>query len=477
MNNERPRGFRTGRGRNGMLGKTRHIHFVGIGGVGMSGIAEILLNLGFAVSGSDLEKSAATERLAARGARIRIGHAAKNASGCDVVVVSSAINAGNPEVVAAREKGIPVIPRASMLGELMRFRTGIAVAGAHGKTTTTSLVGAVLQEAGCDPTIVVGGRVKSLKTNVRLGQGELLVAEADESDGSFVHLTPVFGIITNIDAEHLDFYGSLDAINDAFVEFSRCIPFYGAIICCIDDPMVRAILPRIERRIVTYGFDAGADVRGELLESGAAGSRFAYTVKGKRRGRLHLRVPGFHNALNALSVCALAEEIDIAPRHLRNAFARFEGVARRFEIKGERNGVLFVDDYGHHPTEIAATVKTARDAFKRRIVVVFQPHRYSRTRDLHEKFGGAFRDADELFVTEIYPAGERPIKGITGELIYHAVMREGKPRVSYVPGWDDLKTTVRESVRPGDVVITLGAGNIYKLGEELLGEKETVRKR
>jgi UDP-N-acetylmuramate--alanine ligase len=453
-----------------MLGKTRHIHFVGIGGIGMSGIAEILLNLGFTVSGSDLERSPITERLAGRGAKIRIGHAARNIAGCDVVVVTSAVGASNPEVAAAREKGIPVIPRASMLGELMRFRTGIAVAGAHGKTTTTSLAGAVLQEAGCDPTIIVGGRVKSLKTNVRLGAGELLVAEADESDGSFVRLTPVFAIITNIDAEHLDFYGTLDAIYDAFVKFSRSIPFYGAVICCIDDPKVRTILPRIDRRIVTYGTSAEAEVRGELLKSGPDGSRFSYTVKGKRRGRLHLRVPGFHNVLNALGVCALAEELDIEHRHLKAAFAGFEGVARRFEIKGERGGVLFVDDYGHHPTEIAATIRTARESFRRRVVVVFQPHRYTRTRDLHEKFGGAFREADEVFITDIYPAGERPIKGITAELIYHAVMREGKPRVSYLPGWDNLKATVRDSIRPGDIVITLGAGNIYRLGEELLGD-------
>ena len=468
-------GFRhTARGnrtRSALLGKTRHIHFVGIGGVGMSGIAEILLNLGFTVSGSDLEKGPVTERLAARGAKIQAGHAAKNIAGCDVVVISSAVSAGNPEVVAAREKGIPVIARASMLGELMRFRTGIAVAGAHGKTTTTSLVGAVLQEAGCDPTIIVGGRVKSLKANVRLGQGELLVAEADESDGSFVHLTPVFGIITNIDAEHLDFYGTLDAIYDAFVEFSRCIPFYGAVICCIDDPKVRTILPRIERRIVTYGFGAEADVRGTILESGSGGSVFSYTVHGKRRGRLHLCVPGFHNALNALSVCALAEELDIAPRHLKNAFAAFEGVARRFEIKGERGGILFVDDYGHHPTEIAATIRTARENYRRRVVVVFQPHRYTRTRDLHDKFGGAFRDADELFITDIYPAGERPIKGVTGKLIYRAVVREGKPQAAYVSGWENLKATVRDSIRAGDIVVTLGAGNIFRLGEELLDEE------
>ena len=460
-----------------MLGKTRHIHFVGIGGIGMSGIAEILLNLGFTVSGSDVEKSSLTQRLAARGAKVRIGHAAKNVAGSDVVVVSSAIGSGNPEVVAARERGIPIIPRTYMLGELMRIRTGIAIAGAHGKTTTTSLVAAVLQEAGLDPTIVVGGRVKSLKANVRLGQGEFLVAEADESDGNFVHLAPVFAIITNIDAEHLDFYGHLEAIHDAFVEFSRRVPFYGAIICCVDDPQVRTILPRIDRRLWTYGFSPDADVRGTIIEASAGGTRFTYTAKGKRRGRLYLRTPGVHNVLNALGVCTLAEELDIEQRHLRNAFAAFEGVARRFEIKGERNGILFVDDYGHHPTEIAATIRTARENYERRLIVVFQPHRYTRTRDLHDKFGVCFREADELFIADIYPAGERSIPGVTADLIYRAVIHEGKPRVSYVPGWNDLKQAVRETVRPGDLVITLGAGNIHKLGEELLGEKGPVKKR
>ncbi len=460
-----------------MLGKTRRIHFVGIGGIGMSGIAEVLINLGFTVSGSDLERSAITDRLAKLGARIRIGHNARTVAGSDVVVISSAVGAGNPEVAAARERGIPVIPRAYMLGELMRIRTGIAIAGAHGKTTTTSLAGAVLQEAGLDPTIIVGGRVKSLRTNARLGQGSLLVAEADESDGSFVHLSPVFAVITNIDAEHLDFYGTLESIYDAFVEFSRRVPFYGVVICCVDDPKVRVILPRVERRVRTYGFSADADVRGELLESGAGGCRFAYTVGGKRRGRLSLRVPGAHNALNALAVCALAEELEIGHAHLRRAFERFEGVARRFEYKGETGGVLIIDDYGHHPTEIEATIRAARDNFDRRIVVAFQPHRYTRTRDLHEKFGPAFRDADELFVTDIYGAGERPIAGVTGELVYRAVMREGKPRVSYVPIWRDLVKTVRQSVRPGDLLITLGAGNIYKLGEELLAARATVRTR
>jgi len=459
-----------------MLGKMRRVHFVGIGGIGMSGIAEVLLNLGFTVSGSDLERGPITERLGKLGARIRVGHDARNVARSDVVVISSAIGAGNIEVAAARERGIPVIPRASMLGELMRIRTGIAIAGAHGKTTTTSLAGAVLQEAGLDPTIIVGGRVKSLRTNARLGRGDLLVAEADESDGSFVHLSPVFAVVTNIDAEHLDFYGTLDSIHDAFVEFARRVPFYGAVICCIDDPNVRLVLPRIDRRLRTYGFGPDADVRGEMLSANAGGSRFAYTVGGKRRGRLSLRVPGVHNVLNALAVCALAEELEIDRRALRTAFERFEGVARRFEYKGETGGVLVVDDYGHHPTEVEATIRAARENFDRRIVVVFQPHRYTRTRDLHERFGPAFREADELFVTDVYAAGERPIAGVTGELVYRAVVREGKPRVSYVPVWRDLVKTLRRSVRPGDLVITLGAGDIYRLGEELVGGKGAVKK-
>lgn len=434
----------------------------------MSGIAEVLLNLGFAVSGSDIEKSSTTERLARLGARVRIGHDERNIAGSDVVVVSSAISSSNPEVVAARERCIPVIPRAAMLGELMRIRSGIAVAGAHGKTTTTSLAAALLQEARLDPTIIVGGRVKSLRTNARLGKGRLLVAEADESDGSFVHLSPVVAIITNVDAEHLDFYGTIDAIYDAFVGFARRVPFYGAVICCIDDPNIRIILPRFERRVWTYGFGSDAEVRGEVLKSSASGTLFSYAVRGKRRCKLWLRIPGLHNVLNALSVCTLAEELEIDTQALRRAFEGFSGVARRFEYKGEIAGTLIIDDYAHHPTEIEATIRTARENFGRRIVVVFQPHRYTRTRDLHERFGPAFKEADELFVTDIYPAGERPISGVSGELIYRAVVREGKPRASYIPGWKDLVETVREAMRPGDLLLTLGAGSIYKLGEEIL---------
>ncbi|HER43864.1 MAG TPA: UDP-N-acetylmuramate--L-alanine ligase, partial [Candidatus Eisenbacteria bacterium] len=369
-----------------MLGKATRIHFIGIGGIGMSGIAEVLINLGFEVSGSDLEKSAITEHLESIGARIRYGHSADNVRESDVVVFSSAVGPANPEIMEAKKLGLPIIPRSEMLGELMRMRTGVAVAGAHGKTTTTSLAAAVLEEAGLDPTVVVGGRVKSLRKNVRLGEGAFLVAEVDESDGNFVSLSPVFAIITNIDAEHIDFYGGLDRIHDAFVTFANRVPFNGAVICCIDDMQVRAVIPRIERRIVTYGFDRNASVRGEIEESRPQGSSFAVTVNEERLGELYLHLPGRHNVLNALAVCALAGELGIEFDPLRKAFASFQGVSRRFEIKGEAGGVLFVDDYGHHPTEVKATVETAREHFDRRLVVVFQPHRYTRTRDVHARF-------------------------------------------------------------------------------------------
>ncbi|UCF07067.1 MAG: UDP-N-acetylmuramate--L-alanine ligase [bacterium] len=458
---QRKKGIRT------LLGKTRRVHFVGIGGVGMSGIAEVLVNLGFTVSGSDIERSTVTERLASIGARIRYRHSARNIRGSDVVVVSSAISSANPEIVAAEELGIPVIPRTDMLSELMRMRTGVAVAGAHGKTTTTSLAATVLQEAGLDPTVVVGGRVKGLRSNARLGEGEFLVAEADESDGNFVRLSPVYAIITNIDAEHLDFYGGLERIYDAFVQFARTVPFYGAVICCADNPHVQAILPRIGRRILTYGFHPDVFVQGEIAETGPTGTAFTLMVGGKRRGRLFLRMPGRYNVQNALGVCALAEELGIKFSDMRAAFSGFEGVARRLEIKGEAGGILFVDDYGHHPTEIEATVETVHESYRRRLIVVFQPHRYTRTRDLHQRFEKSFKDADEVFVTEIYPAGERPIPGVNGELVYRAVLKGGASRVSYFPAWKDLRAAVLASIKPGDLVLTLGAGNIWKLGEEL----------
>lgn len=454
-----------------MLGGAKRIHFVGIGGVGMSGIAEVLINLGFEVSGSDLVKSPITEHLESIGAEIRYGHSERNVEGSEIVVLSSAVKAGNPEVEGARDRGIPLIPRTGMLGELMRMRTSIAVAGAHGKTTTTSMAGLVLEEAGLDPTIIVGGKVKSLRTNARLGAGKFFVAEVDESDGNFVHLSPVFAVITNIDAEHLDHYGGLEAIYSAFTTFARRVPFNGAVICCIDDAHVRAIMPKIDRRVLTYGFDRQADLRGTIEESGPRGVAFTFSFKGSPRGRLFLGIPGRHNVLNALGVCALAEELEIDFEHLEASFARFQGVARRFEIKGEAGGVLFVDDYGHHPTEIEATIETAHENFDRRLVVVFQPHRYTRTRDLHELFETCFRRADELFVTDIYAAGEHPIPDVTGELVYRAALRGGMGGVSYFPDREGLHTAVLDGIKPGDLLLTLGAGDIWKLGLEIMEEK------
>jgi len=458
-----------------MLGKATHIHFVGIGGIGMSGIAEVLINLGFEVSGSDVEKSAITEHLESIGARIRYRHSADNVGGSDVVVFSSAVGPSNPEIVEAKKLGLPIIPRSEMLGELMRMRTGIAVAGAHGKTTTASLAAAALEEAGLDPTVVVGGRVKSLRKNVRLGEGAFLVAEADESDGNFVSLSPVYAVITNIDAEHIDFYGGLDRIHDAFVTFANRVPFNGAVICCVDDVQVRAIMPRIDRRILTYGFDGEAAVRGEIEKSSAEGSAFTVTVGGEKRGEIYLHLPGRHNVLNALAVCALAEELGIEFEPVKRALAGFQGVARRFEIKGEAGGVLFVDDYGHHPTEVKATVDTAREQFDRRLVVVFQPHRYTRTRDIHARFEDSFEAADEVYITGIYPAGELPIEGVTGELIYRAVLSSGRKNVHFIPDRDELKRTVGSTLKSGDLLLTLGAGDIWKLAEELLKETETDR--
>ncbi|MDD3643491.1 MAG: UDP-N-acetylmuramate--L-alanine ligase [Candidatus Krumholzibacteria bacterium] len=458
-----------------MLGKVRHIHFVGIGGIGMSGIAEVLLNLGFTVSGSDIEESAITRRLAGLGATVCRGHAAGNIAGADALVVSSAVGADNPEVAAASAAGLPVIPRSDMLGELMRIRTAIAVAGAHGKTTTTSLAAVVLQEAGFDPTIIVGGRVKSLDATARLGAGRYLVAEVDESDGNFVRLSPTIALITNIDAEHLECYGDLQSIQEAFVVFANRVPFHGVVIVCLDDAHARAAIPGIDRRIVTYGFGPEADVRGEILSESSEGSAFRLLVDGAEAGELFLRIPGRHNVLNALGVCALAAELEIPFEALRRAFGRFQGVGRRFERRGEEGGVLVMDDYGHHPTEIAAAVATARRAFDRRLVVVFQPHRYTRTRDLHERFDRCFREADEVLITDVYAAGETPIPWITGELIYRAARRGGARRVTYLPDRGSLIEALSGLAREGDLVLTLGAGDIWTVGDELLERRRTPR--
>jgi len=456
-----------------MLGKARHVHFVGIGGIGMSGIAEVLINLGFEVSGSDVERTAITDHLASLGAVISEGHSAGNVDGADIVVLSSAIGKDNPEVRAAVDAGIPLIPRSDMLGELMRIRTGIAIAGAHGKTTTTSLAAVVLQEAGLDPTVVVGGKVKSLDANSLLGRGQYIVAEVDESDGNFVRLTPSIAIITNIDAEHLDFYGGLEKIHEAFVTFASRVPFHGVVICCADDANVRAIMPSIDRKIITYGFDSGADVRGEVEKEDGMGSVFRLFAGSDDLGTIKLALPGRHNVSNAIAVCALALELDIEIDAVRRALENFEGVGRRFERRGEEGGVLVIDEYAHHPTEIKAALETARRSFDRRVVAVFQPHRFSRTRDLHESFDRCFLDADLVFMTDIYSAGEAPIPGITGDLIYRAILRGGARKAVYISDRSELLDALESTVEDGDIVLTLGAGDIWKTGDELL---ERIRK-
>lgn len=451
--------------------KGRRVHFIGIGGEGMSGIAEVLVNMGFKVSGSDISVSKVTKRLEEMGAKIWKGHAPGHVEKSDVVVFSSAIGASNPEMVRAREIGIPVIPRSDMLGELMSIRDGIAIAGAHGKTTTTSLAAEVLSRAGLDPTIVVGGKVKALGANARLGEGKFIIAEVDESDGNFVRLSPLIALITNIDMEHLNFYGKLENIYDAFLTFTSRVPFHGAVICCLDDPYLRAIIPKIKRRVITFGIDPKAEIRGEIVKESAEGTTFSLFSGEKKKGDIFLNMPGRYNVRNALGVCALAEELGIKIRPLREALAGFHGVGRRFDIKGEKGGVLFIDDYAHHPSEIRNVIETVRKNYDRRVIVLFQPHRYTRTRDLHEKFSDSFDMADIVLVTEIYPAGERKIPGISGELVYRAILRGGAGSVDYFPERDDLKKAVVENIQEGDLVLTLGAGDIWRLGMEILEEK------
>jgi UDP-N-acetylmuramate--alanine ligase len=458
-----------------VLGRTRRIHFVGIGGIGMSGIAELLVNLGYDVSGSDAKTSDVTDRLASLGVRVRRGHDAAHVGAADVVVVSSAVRPDNPEVQAARRQGIPVIPRAEMLAELMRLRYGIAIAGAHGKTTTTSMVALVLERAGLDPTAVIGGRLSAFGSNARLGRGSFMVAEADESDRSFLKLSPVIALITNIDHEHMESYGSWEALQQAFADFANKVPFYGAVVACADDAAVTALLPRFERRVITYGLDSGfAQIvgRGAALE--AFGSRCTVVRRGaegreESLGSLRLRVPGRHNLLNALGAVAVGLEVGVAFERIAGALREFQGAERRFQLHGEVKGVMVVDDYGHHPTEIAAVIAAARSGLDRRVVVVFQPHRYSRTRDLLDAFGAALGAADQVVLTDIYPAGEAPLPGVTIEGVEAAVRRTGTP-VSLVKSLDDLPRAVASLARPNDLVITLGAGSIGTIPDRILSE-------
>ena len=461
-----------------MLGRTRRIHFVGIGGIGMSGIAELLANLGYEVSGSDAKLSDVTARLASLGVRVFAGHDGAHVGNADVVVISSAIRADNAEVREAHRRHVPVIPRAEMLAELMRLRYGIAVAGAHGKTTTTSMVALILDRAGLDPTAVIGGRLSAFGSNARLGTGDYMVAEADESDRSFLRLSPAIAVITNIDREHMESYGTWENLQHAFADFANKVPFYGAVIACVDDRPVRELLPRLSRRVITYALDADATVSGRSMQLEAFGSTCSITqARGDGThevlGTLRLHVPGRHNVLNALGATAVGLEVGIPFTRIAAALEEFQGAERRFQMRGEANGVLVVDDYGHHPTEIAAVLAAARAGIERRVIAVFQPHRYSRTAQLLEDFGPAFAGADRVVLTDIYAAGEAPIEGTTIDALAAAIRSSVAVPVDVIRKLEDLPDAVAGIVRPGDLVLTLGAGSIATVGERILDSLRT----
>ena len=446
----------------------QHIHFVGIGGIGMSGIAEVLLNLGYTVSGSDLRASPVTERLASLGARIYEGHRAGNIEGAQVVVVSTAVSSTNPEVIEALNRKVAVIPRAEMLGELMRLKYSIAVAGAHGKTTTTSMVATALAGAGLDPTFVVGGRVNQAGTNARLGKSEWIVVEADESDRSFLLLAPVIAVVTNIDREHLDHYHDLADIAGAFVSFVNKVPFYGAAILCTDDENVRAILPQIHRRIVTYGTEGKPDVHGVGIRLKGLTSEFQARVGGEDWGQFRLHMPGLHNVRNALATLAVGRELGLAPDRLRSALSEFKGVGRRFDVKATVGGITLIDDYSHHPTEIRALLAAARGCGFKRLIVLFQPHRFTRTQHSWNEFLHCFDEADVLLLSEIYPASEQPIAGITGHALAEAIAAAGgKTRVEFHAELSEGAEAALRHLQPGDALLTVGAGSIWKVAEEL----------
>jgi UDP-N-acetylmuramate--alanine ligase len=452
-----------------MFFRPQHLHFAGIGGIGMSGIAEVLLNLGYEISGSDLKLSPITDRLSKMGARIYEGHAASNIAGARALVVSSAVDEQNPEVQEARRIQIPVIPRGELLAELMRLKYGIAVAGSHGKTTTTSMTATILNYAGLDPTVVVGGRVGTMGgSNARVGHSDFLVVESDESDGSFLKLAPIIAVVTNIDREHLDHYPSLDAIEAAFTEFVNKVPFYGAVIACLDDPNVQSVLPSIRRRTITYGTTAQADMEAGDIACGPFASDFSLRHRSENLGRFHLRIPGRHNVLNATAAIAVALELEVKPDTIREALATFSGVDRRFQIRGKEAGITVVDDYGHHPTEIRATLDGARLCGFGRIHVLFQPHRYTRTFHLMDEFARSFNQADSLFVLDIYAASERPIEGVTAESLVERIRQFGHRGAEYVGTLDRGVEALLGAAQEGDLVLTLGAGSVWQAGERVL---------
>jgi len=466
-----------------MFAKIQRIHFVGIGGIGMSGIAEVLLNLGYKVSGSDLRRSSVTDRLSGFGATVFEGHSATNIAGAEVVVTSSAINTGNPEVEEARRLHVPVIQRAEMLAELMRLKYGIAIAGMHGKTTTTSMVAAVLAAGGLDPTVVVGGRVDAMGSNARLGRSQYLVAEADESDRSFLKLSPILAVVTNIDREHMDCYRGMHDVKRAFLDFMDRVPFYGMVVACNDDPVLRSLFAKVRRRMVSYGTRKDSDFRITLRRASWGGSHsrppvpprcsFVVHYRGNDLGEFRLHVPGVHNVRNATAAIAVGIGLDIPVPQIQEALENFRGVDRRFQVRGQAGGVTVIDDYGHHPTEILATLAAAKECGYRKICVIFQPHRYTRTRDLMDEFATAFADADSLIVLDIYPASEQPIEGITGEALTQRIREMGGRPAEYASSSEVAVTTATANAHEGDMILTLGAGSVSQLGPLVLEKLNT----
>jgi UDP-N-acetylmuramate--alanine ligase len=458
-----------------MYQSIKHIYFVGIGGVGMSGIAEVLLNLGYKVSGSDLKLTETTERLQQLNATIYQGHSEENITDVDVVVISSAVKSDNPEVMAARSRVIPVIPRAEMLAELMRLKYGIAVAGAHGKTTATSLIGMMLDRGGINPTVVIGGRLNTMNTNTILGTGDFMVVEADESDGSFLKLSPTIAVITNIDPEHLEYYQNINEIKRTFLQFANKVPFYGLNILCLDNEHVQDLIPQLEKRYMTYGLTPQADLQAREVTVSKLSMIFKVFYQNEELGTVELKMPGLHNVYNALAAIAIAVELNLDFTVVQDALKTFEGVQRRFQVKGECNNIILVDDYGHHPTEIRATLSAAKEIWKRRLVVVFQPHRYTRTRDLFKDFLTAFNQADLLLLTDIYAAGEDPLPGINAESLFLGIKEHGHKNIHYHPQKEEIVDHLLTLLEPEDVVITLGAGDIWQVGEQLLQKVKDIK--
>lgn len=456
-----------------MVKRFQHIHFVGIGGIGMSGIAELLLNLGYQVSGSDLVESDIIRRLKSLGAVIHTGHAPEHVEDADVVVYSSAVRLNNQEIVEAKERGIPVIRRAEMLAELMRLKYAIAVAGAHGKTTTTSMISSVLADGGLDPTAIIGGRLNSLGGSAKLGQGEYIVAEADESDGSFIKLSPTIAVVTNLDREHMDHYKDMEAIRETFLEFINKVPFYGLAVLCLDDPSIAGLLSRVEKRITTYGLSPQADLQAQGIAIKEQNATFQVYHQKERLGRMHIQLPGRHNVLNALAAVAVGLGLDIPFRRIQKAMKEFTGVQRRFELKASIDDILVVDDYAHHPSEIRATLRAAKQGWGRRLLVIFQPHRYSRTFYLWDDFLTAFHEADTLILMDIYPAGEEPAHGVTTPELCNEIRKRGHRDVAYLPDRNALIDRIMLSLMPGDMVLTLGAGDVWKVGEDVVARLES----